>query len=251
MITGPDYAGGTIAAVAAELEARLTGHTPGTRLIPDLAAKIPGTPSYVLVLFDGLGDAQLSHPAASDLAAGRVGAVDAPFPTTTTVSLSTVATAMPPAVHGLIGYEMWLPEAADVVRTIHWTTLTGDDATGIDHRVFLPGPNLWERLSAAGVEPITLQPWGFESSQLSRVLYRGCRFEPYGHEREAARIAAELAATPGRLVFLYVPHVDFAAHVSGQRSQQYTDALKTASAIWEDLSRRLEGAAAVAIADHG
>ena len=37
----------------------------------------------------------------------------------------------------------------------------------------------------------------------------------------------QLAAEPGRLVFTYLPHVDFAAHVYGQASDEYGEALST------------------------
>ena len=83
--------------------------------------------SYVLVLFDGLG----RPPAGSSARpvrwpASRRAAVDASFPTTTTVSLATLATGLPPAGHGLLGYQLWLPEVDQVVTTIKWTTLWGE-----------------------------------------------------------------------------------------------------------------------------
>ena len=89
----PDYEGGSLPNVVAELEERLTSRRVAPPLHPDLAALIPVADTYVVVLFDGLGDAQLDHPAATSLNAARVAAIDAPFPTTTTVSMATVATA--------------------------------------------------------------------------------------------------------------------------------------------------------------
>ncbi len=53
-------------------------------------------------------------------------------------------------------------------------------------------------------------------------------------------------------MFLYVPHVDFAAHVTGQQSEDYGEAMSIVSAMWEGLSRLLpQGAVAVGTADHG
>jgi hypothetical protein len=53
-------------------------------------------------------------------------------------------------------------------------------------------------------------------------------------------------------VVLYVPQVDFAAHVAGQESQLYEDALDVASEVWERLAQQLPaGTAAVGVADHG
>lgn len=252
MITSPDYAGGSLVNLVAELERRLTGSAPNPGLHLDLAALIPDASSYVLVLFDGLGDHQLSHPAAASLRSSRRGAIDACWPTTTTVSMATLATGLTPGQHGLLGYQMWVPEMDKVVNTIKWTTQWGDplDSAGLDG--FLPAPNLWERLTAAGREPITLQPWNFDDSPLSRILYRGCRFEPWSDEEEAARIAAELARPEGRLVFLYIPHVDFAAHVAGQQSEDYEEAMSIVAAMWERLLLHLPGhAVAVGTADHG
>jgi hypothetical protein len=247
----PNYSGGALVNLVAELERRLTGSALHPGLHPDLAAAIPEAKSYVLMLFDGLGDHQLGHPAAGALRSARVAAIDAGWPTTTTVSMATVATGMTPAEHGLLGYQMRVPETGHVVNTIKWITQWGEK---IDHdpRGFLPMPNLWERLASHGVEPVTLQPWNFDDSPMSRMLYRGCRFEPWSDEDEAAVIAAQLAAVPGRLVFFYVPHVDFAAHVGGQNDPGYHDAMRIVDRLWERLARRMPpGAALIGTADHG
>jgi hypothetical protein len=246
----PDYAGGGLVNVVAELERRLTGSSPSPGLRDDLAAVIPDAGSYVLVVFDGLGDHQLGHPNARRLAASRCGAVDASFPTTTTVSLATIATGLPPAGHGLLGYQLWIPEVERVMATIKWTTVWGE-AVEFDHDGFLP-ETTWERLTAAGAEPIALQPADFEGSPLTRVLYRGARFEGYHDMGDAVSAAAALVRPKRRLVVLYVPQVDFAAHVAGQQSEAYADALDVASEVWERLAQQLPaGTAAVGVADHG
>jgi hypothetical protein len=251
IVNGPDYSGGGLVNLMAELELRLTGSAPNRGLDADLAATIPDAESFIFVLFDGLGDHQLSHPAAAPLLADRVGAIDAGFPTTTTVSMATVATGLTPAEHGLLGYQLWVPETAHVVNTIKWTTLWGE---ALEHDLdgFLPTPNLWERLKGHGLEPVTLQPWGFDDSPMSRMLYRGCRFEPWSDEDDAADAAVQLAAVPGRFVFLYVPHLDFAAHVTGQDSADYTEAMTIIARVWERMTRSLpDHVTAVATADHG
>jgi len=64
--------------------------------------------------------------------------------------------------------------------------------------------------------------------------------------------AVQLARQPRRLVMLYVPHVDFAAHVWGQESDGYTEALRLAAGIWQAIAAALPaGAAMVGTADHG
>jgi len=246
----PDYTGGGLVNVVAELERRLSGTAPSPGLRDDLAALIPSASSYVLVLFDGLGDHQLGHPNAGPMLASRRATVDASFPTTTTVSLATLATGLPPAGHGLLGYQLWLPETGHVMATIKWTTLWGE-AIEYDHDNFLP-ETTWERLVAAGAEPIALQPANFEDSTLTRVLYRGARFEGYHDMADAAAAAASLAEPAGRLVVLYLPQVDFAAHVAGQQSETYSEAMAVVAEVWERLGQQLpRDAVAVGIADHG
>lgn len=250
-VRAPDYTGGGLLNLCAELELRLGSPPPAVPLNADVAARIPDGATYVILLFDGLGASQLSHPAAADLATWRAGMLDAPFPTTTTVSLATVATGRPPAQHGLLGYQLWLSEADHVVNTIKWSTLWGEPLD-IDTDQFLPEDNTWERLREAGREPITVQPGHFAGSRLSRALYRGCRYEPVFTVEEVVTATVDLAAEPGRLIFTYVPHVDFAAHVHGQASPEYAEALRLATAIWEQTVHRLPpGAVLVGTADHG
>ncbi len=250
-IRPPDDQGGGLVNLVAELEGRLGGTPFAPPLSPDLAAAIPPADTYVLVLFDGLGDAQLAHPAAAPLQAGRRGVLQAPFPTTTTVSLATIATGLAPSTHGVIGHHMWLPALETVVNVLKWIR-PGGSPLSADTSGLLPAPNLWERLAAAGREPITIQPGNFSDSPLSRALYRGCRFEPVWTEEEMVKATADLAAIPGRLIFTYLPHVDLAAHVVGQEAPAYAAALQLVADVWDHIVRRLPPTAvAVGTADHG
>ena len=250
-ISPPDYAGGSLVNLMAELEHRLSGSSVTRRLHDRTAALIPDAATYVVVLFDGLGASQLDHPRARSLARDRVATIDTPFPATTTVSLATVATALPPSQHGLLGYQLWLPEVGAVVNTIKWTTLWGSPVD-VAKNDFLPAPNLWERLTAGSMEPISVQPANFDGSGLSRVLYRGCRFEGVGSYTEQIDAVAQLAGTPGRLIYTYVAAIDYAAHVHGQSSSEYGDAVGLADWMWSSLAATVPtGVVLIGISDHG
>lgn len=246
----PDLAGGSILNVIAELEHRLIGSAPSPTLHPALAGLIPEAETYVLVMLDGLGDAQLDHRSAGPLRADRAAAVDAPFPTTTSVSLATLATGLPPRRHGLIGHLMSLP-GHGVVNTLKWLG-PGGTPVAIDTGDFLPARNTWERLRVGGAEPITIQPGDFLDSPLTKALYRGLRYEPVWSVAEAIDAITVLSGTGGRLIVGYLPHVDFAAHVAGQRSSLYDDAMTTVAGAWEQLRLRMpDGVVLIGIADHG
>ena len=250
-LRSPDFEGRSLLNLVAELELRLSGQARSSGLASDLALNIPLAETYVFCLFDGLGDSMLRYRAASSLAASRVGSLDAMFPTQTTVNMATIATGLPPSQHGLIAYQLFLPELELVVNTLKWTTMWGE-RVDVDTERFLPGPNLWERLSAAGVEPITVQPGGFAASPLTKALYRGCRFEAAWTIEEIVEATLDLAAEPGRLIFTYFPSVDVAAHMHGQQSSVFSEVLTAASAIWDRIVARLPAhATAVGTADHG
>ena len=250
-IQAPDYSGSSLVNLIASVETWATGDSQH----PVLADRHGWHPSdastTVLVLFDGLGAHQLSHPLAAELARSLRSTIDAPFPSTTTVSLSTIATGRTAAEHGMLGYLMWLPEAGKLVNTIHMRSAWGEPVD-IDLDRFLPTPNLWERLATGGVDTIVVQPGNFADSALTRVLYRGARFEGYWNPGEAVDVTVDVASHERRLVFLYVPFVDLAAHLAGQASDAYRDAMATAAAIWRELSSRLpDEVTLVGTADHG
>jgi len=247
----PDYSGGSLVNLVAELEHRLTGASRSERLHPAIAELIPHGTTYVLFLLDGLGSHQLGHVDAAPFAAAHVADLDAPFPTTTTVSLATIATGLPAGRHGLLGYQLYLPEAEGVVYTIKWARPWGEPVD-LDHAAFLPSPNLWERLAAAGVEPITVQPGNYSGTPLSEVLFRGCRFEPAYTIDEMILATEQLAAVPKRLILTYLPHVDIAAHVYGQESVDYADALDFVAEVWTRLQERLaDHVVLLGTSDHG
>ena len=251
MGNGPDHTGRGLVNLMAEIEIRLTGTARAERLLEDLASTIPAAASVILVLFDGLGDAQLDHPAAAVLRLARRGALDAPFPTTTTVSLSTVATGTSPSTHGVIAHLSWFPELGRVVNTLKWVDLSGAPVTYPTDRL-LPSLNLWERLKERQIRTVTVQPAGFASTPLTAALYRGAEFLGAETVDEVVGLTIESAATPGTLVFTYLPQVDVAAHVFGQDSPAYEDAVATVAGIWSGIAQRLPaGTVMIGTADHG
>jgi hypothetical protein len=249
MKNGPSYEGSGLVNLVSELESRLLG----TAQWPGLTdySLLDDAATYVMVLFDGLGVAQLEHPAADTFRASLAAVLEAPFPTTTSVSLSTVATALPPSQHGLVAHLSWHPDLHLVVNTLKWVTLTGESVT-YDYGSVLPRPNLWERLRARGIEPITVQPGGFEGSPLSRLLYRGARFEGAWDPADLVDATVDLAAVPGRFIFTYVPFVDVAGHVNGQESDEFDQAMRAAATVWEGIAGRLPpDVVMLGTADHG
>jgi hypothetical protein len=249
MEKSPSYEGLGLVNLVAEIERRLTGSSVFSPLSDSSA--VPDAHTIVLVLFDGLGVAQLEHPSAQPFRDSMAGTLQAGFPSTTSVSLATIATGLPPSQHGQVAHLTWYPDLQEVVNTLKWVTINGEHVP-YDYASLLPAPNLWERLRDSGVEPVTVQPGDFSGSALTRALYRGARFEGVWDPFELADATIALAAEPRRLVFTYVPFVDVAGHVTGQGSDEFDVAIRTAAIIWERLLSALPtGVALLGTADHG
>ncbi len=246
----PSYAGRNLVNLVAELERRLTGHSPTRGLRSDLADLIPAARNYLLVVIDGLGAGQLSHPDAEPLRAFHRADLEAPFPTTTTVSLSTICTGLTPLRHGVIGYRQWFPDLGKVVSLLRWTDLSGRHVNYHTASV-LPAPNLWERLAARQVRGQIVQPAAFFDTPLSRMLYRGAEMRGYSSPLEVD--PAYLTSAPKRtLAVVYYHLLDVAAHEGGQGSPAYRQAMTVASRLWERMAGRLPSdTVLVGTSDHG
>lgn len=245
----PSYTGSGLVNLIAEIESRLTGSAPSERLSEP--GSLPDAQTYVLVLFDGLGMAQLEHDGAATFRSARTGLLHSPFPSMTNVSLATVASGLVPAQHGQVAHLTWYPDLEKVVNTLKWVTVYGEHVP-YDYAGLIPRPNLWERLRAAGVEPITVQPGDFQTSPLTRAMYRGARFEGAWDTTDLVEATGALARQPARFIFTYVPFVDVAGHVYGQGSDEFAQAIKAAAMVWEGIVADLPpGAALLGTADHG
>lgn len=251
MTAPPSYDARGLVNLVSEIETRFGGSPPSPGLAADLSGGVPDGSTYVVVLFDGLGIAQLSHPAAARLNSSLTGTLEAGFPTTTSTSLATIASGLAPGKHGVVAHLIWMPEHNRVVNTLKWVDLAGDTVIH-DYAGLIPRPNLWERLRSLGVEPITVQPGDFAATPLTRALYRGARFEGIWGVDDLIDATVQLAAEPGRLIFTYVPQVDFAGHVFGLESAEFSDAMTIVARVWDEIARRLPpGAILLGTADHG
>ncbi|MCE2526874.1 MAG: alkaline phosphatase family protein [Actinomycetia bacterium] len=247
---GPTYAGNNLVNLVAELERRLTGRSPTRGLRSDLARLIPPARHYLLVIIDGLGSGQLSHPDAPALRQSHRASLEAPFPTTTSVSLSSIVTGLSPLQHGVIGYRQWFPDLGKVLSLLHWTDLSGRHVV-YDTAAFLPAPNLWERLSARRARGVIVQPAAFFDTPLTRMLYRGAQMRGYLSPLEVDP-GYLIAGSKRTLAMVYYHAVDMAAHEAGQQSQRYAQAITIANRLWARLADRLPPETVmVGSSDHG
>ncbi|MGB8021609.1 MAG: nucleotide pyrophosphatase/phosphodiesterase family protein [Candidatus Nanopelagicales bacterium] len=217
-----------------------------------LAAGPVGSAEHIVILLvDGLGHEQL---AAHLGVAPRLGAMTdlgplaAPFPATTSVSLTSFGTGLPPGLHGIVGSMFRLD--GRVLAPLSW----GADPNPIATQ---PEPTILERAAAAGVLVVSAAPARFRASGLTRAALRGGEYA--GAETSAERVAVARdavararAASRRSLVYVYWPDLDKAAHVHGAASAQYRAELAAVDRLVADLAELARrGVALLVTADHG
>jgi hypothetical protein len=207
------------------------------------------TPSsrVVVVLMDGLGDAQLRDQAhrapflqslLGDGATLRTG-----FPATTATSLASLGTGQSPGQTGLVGYTARSPWTGKLATLVSWTDADPPSK-------WQRAPHLFAEL-ARTTAVSRVGPDRFATSGLTDAALSGGRY--IGANSGADRVDATVRqlADPG-LVYLYWGELDAIGHQEGWRSHSWTDALVELDRQLARLAELLpSGTQVVLIADHG
>jgi hypothetical protein len=154
----------------------------------------------ILLVVDGLGLQQFDHftqPPASSTGTGRFGfwqrlrqeATLAPItsiaPSTTSAALTSLWTGQPPAVHGVMGYEMYLKEYGLIANMITHSAASymgdvgGLKRAGFQPETFLPVPTLGPHLAQNNIQTYALQHASIARSGLSTMLFPGVNVVPF------------------------------------------------------------------------
>jgi hypothetical protein len=225
--------------------------------VPGLAPADPGSvlaldpaPRACVLLVDGLGDLLLRERAGhapflrSQLE--RTGTLTAGFPTTTATSMGSLGTGLSPGAHGLVGYEVLVPERDELLNELSWEP-------PVDPRRWQPHPTCFQQAVAARVEVVRIGPGFFDGSGLTESALRGGRF--VAAESLDDRVDAALAALrsgPRTLVYVYWGDVDKVGHVSGAQSWEWGEELAKVDLAVRRLAAGLPRDAALHVtADHG
>ena len=246
----PPYGSGTLAelmpAVLRSLDAG--ADLPRAAAVDGLAL-VPN-PKACVLLVDGLGDVLLRERAGhAPYLRGRLdgaASLDVGFPTTTATSMGSFGTGLPPGAHGLVGYEVLVPERDVLLNELSWET-------PVDPRTWQPRPTVFERAVAAGVEVVRIGPGFFDGSGLTEAALRGGRF--VAANSLEARVDAALAALRSAarvLVYVYWGDLDKVGHVHGCGSWEWGEELAAVDLGVRRLAAGLPRDATLYVtADHG
>jgi predicted AlkP superfamily pyrophosphatase or phosphodiesterase len=248
----PEYGTATLAdvlpGVAAALDVPVQrGDLPADPL--GLTSALGGARRVAVLLVDGLGaDLLRAHP---DLAptlaalASPVGDLQAPCPSTTPVSLATLATGLPPGSHGILGFVTAVPGEDRTLNHVQWADDPDPDTWQARRTVF-------EQADDAGVAVTAVGPYVYAGSGLTRAVYRGAAYPgAVGHGDLAAQIVDALETAPRSLVYGYLAELDLTGHVRGIDSAAWRVQLALIDRVVEQVVDGLpDDAALLVTADH-
>jgi len=210
---------------------------------------LPEAPSYVVFLVDGLGARLLERyahaaPFLSDqLAQCEPGT--AGVPSTTTVSLTSLGTALTPGGHGMVGYTSRIPGTDRLLNALQWSK-------DVDPLEWQPNTTAFQQLADAGASVTVVNKREFYGSGLTVAAHRGAAY--VGADRVGERIAGAVSASRerGSLTYLYDGDLDWTGHKHGVASAAWLQQLSMIDAEAEQLREALPVATRLlVIADHG
>ena len=214
------------------------------------ALRLAPTSRACVLLVDGLGDLLLRERAGhapylrSQLE--QVATISAGFPTTTATSMGSFGTGLPPGAHGLVGYEVLVPERDELINQLSWEP-------PVDPRRWQRETTVFQQAAAAGVEVVRIGPGFFDGSGLTEAALRGGRFVAAASldERVEAALSA-LRSAPRTLVYVYWADIDKVGHVQGCGSWQWGEELAKVDLAIRRLVAGLPRDATLHVtADHG
>jgi hypothetical protein len=240
----PSYGGSSLADLSASILASLTG---------DAGGNVLGLPEYgrvCLLLIDGLGHDllrgnQAAAPFLAELAFNSR-PLTAGCPSTTVTSLASLGTGLPPAAHGMLGYQVAVPGEGRLLNGLRWPK-------DIDPVAWQPRPTIFERAAAAGVTPVHVSPGAFKNSGLTRAALRGADYRPADSLGALAALTADALHESDRtLVVAYHGDLDATGHRYGVSSAAWANQLAHVDKLAEQISASLPyGAVLYVTADHG
>ncbi|GAB3657325.1 alkaline phosphatase family protein [Glycomyces tarimensis] len=249
----PAYGTGTLADVMPAALAAL-GVPSGDGHMPLRPAELDGVRRVAVLLLDGFGYHLLRQAAQASATVeaihngeiGTLAPITATVPSSTPISLASLACGIPPGRHGIIGFTVRVPDSGDLVTHIRWEGSP-------DPETWQPMPTCFERAVADGVVCSVVSDGAFRATGLTRAIYRGADWLPAATPTEvAAETIGALARGDRTLVYAYLPNVDTAGHFYGIGSVEWLDAVAAVAKTIDDLITYLPRDTALMVtADHG
>ena len=235
----PQYSGANVRGIIPALLA------PRGVPLPSWMPAVAAAPQTVVLVIDGLGWEQLQDRLALAPTLGSMEgrSITTVAPTTTATALTSIATGLTPAEHGLIGYRFEI--GGDIINVLRWHGQRGDARRSHPPRDVQPfTPFL-------GESPPVISKAELEGSGFTEAHLRGSRLVGW---RTMSAIAVEIGhqlAAGERFVYAYYDGIDKTAHERGFGEYYDAELADVDRLVGDVLSRMPADATLVVTADHG
>ena len=198
----------------------------------------------VLLVLDGLGQAAVDEhrDVVPTIAAMEGRTVTTVAPSTTATALTSIATGLAPAQHGILGYRMLV--GGEVLNVLRWTVPQGARR---------PDPFDVQRHTAfLGREVPVVTRAEFRTTGFTEAHLRGARFVGWSTPAGLVEQALRCVEAGSPLVYAYYPGIDTVAHEFGLHDRTYRRELADADRLVAQLREALPAHAALLVtSDHG
>ncbi|MFM6977474.1 MAG: alkaline phosphatase family protein [Micrococcales bacterium] len=207
---------------------------------------LPKVKNSLVIMVDGLGWFNLSnnsgHAPFLKAHLHKSSKGYAGFPSTTSASLVSLATGVPPSEHGFLGYRVFDRRTNETVNL-----LTGLDQHSVNSYLAA------KRISAEAAEFVVISKPEYFESGFSFATFAEARFiGAIEIERRFEHALDELNSGNGKIIYLYVPELDQAAHRFGIASSKWREFLELLDSECKRLSNSvLPNRGIILTADHG
>jgi hypothetical protein len=209
-----------------------------------LPEALGGARSIVVLLLDGLGWSSLEQHRAALPELGQMGGgpITTVIPSTTAAALTSLATGMAPAQHGIVGFRMRVDDS--VLNVLRWQVPYGRRA---------PDPFSVQRHTAFLGRPVpVITKKEFRKTGFTEAHLRGSRFYGWSTTSVLVEHCRRLVGHDERFVYAYYPGVDTVAHEFGLHDEYYLAELAFADELVGRLLEVLPSHATLVVtADHG
>lgn len=225
---------------------------------PEVGPVLPPVRAVGLLLVDGLGAEQLrAHATDAPFLAGLAdaGPLTVGFPSSTSTSLASLGTGLPPGCHGIVG--ITFRTGGELLDSLHWTRHAAGKTVDLRKRLppeqVQPMPTELERAAADGVQVAVVSSREFRDSGLTRAALRGGTFQGVHALGDlAAAVIGALTGPDRRLCYGYHADLDSLGHEYGPGSLPWRLQLRQVDLLVATIAEQLPSDALLAVTgDHG
>jgi hypothetical protein len=223
----PEYGGRSIVNVAASI-LQFFGATPPTPPLHETILSLGRYRSFdraVLLIFDSLGYHRLLCTGASK--GFQATPLTSVFPSTTSSTLSSLYTAVPPLNHGMLGFRLFLKEYGFIVNMIKLSPAGFHERdrlleTGFNPTRFLPVKTVFQLLKKRGIKSYAFTKMHYYRSGLSSFMHKGAETLPYINPVDLFLPIGKILKKAHGKVFItaYIDDFDTIAHYYGTGTEE-------------------------------